>query len=306
MHKIIETSTKQEKIFSQHDRLMEVYHLNDQTCMCYLCTMDNHRGHDIVIAERNEKQAFASGRQSPQLIRPKFNPCDIFDLNGLSHSLPKILPRPGNFLEEEFNTNSCCASSGHMSPPPELQSREYFMKYFQYLTLDPNTAHRNLILSETNRTVRYSMSEQQYSDHPERFDYWLQVLSEDSVCGRSYWEVEWSGVGGVFISLSYKDIHRKGPDNASGFGRNNQSWSLWCTTSSLSFFHNYIETKLRVPASSRIGVYVDHSAGTLSFCSVSDTMKLLHRVHTTFTQPLYAGFGLYSRPDSIVRLFDPE
>ncbi|KAF5900342.1 tripartite motif-containing protein 16-like, partial [Clarias magur] len=47
------------------------------------------------------------------------------------------------------------------------------------------------------------------------------------------------------------------------------------------------------PSSSRIGVYVDHSAGTLSFYSVSDTMKLLHRVHTTFTQPLYAGFGFY-------------
>ncbi|ROL41930.1 Tripartite motif-containing protein 16-like protein [Anabarilius grahami] len=38
-----------------------------------------------------------------------------------------------------------------------------------------------------------------------------------------------------------------------------------------------------------IGVYVDHSAGTLSFYSVSDTMTLIHRVQTTFTQPLYPG-----------------
>ncbi|KAJ8278280.1 hypothetical protein GJAV_G00085880 [Gymnothorax javanicus] len=40
----------------------------------------------------------------------------------------------------------------------------------------------------------------------------------------------------------------------------------------------------------RIGVYLDHRAGTLSFYSVSDTMTLLHRVQTTFTQPLYPGF----------------
>ncbi|MCJ8749922.1 hypothetical protein PDJAM_G00193100, partial [Pangasius djambal] len=91
------------------------------------------------------------------------------------------------------------------------------------------------------------------------------------------------------MSVSYKDITRKGRGNECWFGGNNQSWSLWCSSSSLSFWHNNIKTDLRVPSSSRIGVYVDHSAGTLSFYSVSDTMKLLHRVHTTFTQPLYAG-----------------
>ncbi|KAK3505868.1 hypothetical protein QTP70_003722 [Hemibagrus guttatus] len=41
---------------------------------------------------------------------------------------------------------------------------------FCYLTLDPNTTHRNLILSEKNRVVRVSGREQKYSDHPERFD----------------------------------------------------------------------------------------------------------------------------------------
>ncbi|KAF5897878.1 tripartite motif-containing protein 16-like, partial [Clarias magur] len=165
---------------------------------------------------------------------------------------------------------------------------------FCYLTLDPNTAHRNLILSEKNRAVIYSERKQQYSDHPERFASYIQVLSKEGVCGRCYWEVEWSGVG-VYISVSYKDISRKGRGNECVFGCNNQSWSLWCF-SSLSFYHNNIVTDLGAPSSSsRIGVYVDHSAGTLSFYSVSDTMKLLHRVHTTFTQPLYAGFGPYCR-----------
>ncbi|XP_053367536.1 tripartite motif-containing protein 16-like [Clarias gariepinus] len=191
---------------------------------------------------------------------------------------------------------------------PEPQSREELLKYFCYLTLDPNTAHRNFILSEKNRAVRYSEREQQYSDHPERFDFYWQVLCKESVCGRCYWEVEWSGEG-VYISVSYKDISRKGWGDESLFGRNNQSWSLWCSSfsSSLYFYHNNIATELRAPSSSRIGVYVDHSAGTLSFYSVSDTMKLLHRVHTTFTQPLYAGFELSALCGSTsVRLCDPE
>ncbi|XP_047674401.1 stonustoxin subunit beta-like [Tachysurus fulvidraco] len=167
----------------------------------------------------------------------------------------------------------------------------FFSFYLDFcsLTLDPYTTHRNLILSEKNRVVTVSERNQQYSDHPERFDSWRQVLCKESVCGRCYWEVEWSGY--VYISVSYKDISRKGLGDECGFGRNKQSWSLKCSSSSsLSFYHNNIKTDLSVPSSPRIGVYVDHSAGTLSFYSVSDTMKLLHRVHTTFTQPLYAGF----------------
>ncbi len=42
----------------------------------------------------------------------------------------------------------------------------------------------------------------------------------------------------------------------------------------------------------RIGVFVDHGAGTLSFYSVSDTMSLIHTVQTTFTQTLYPGFSV--------------
>ncbi|XP_060740340.1 tripartite motif-containing protein 16-like [Tachysurus vachellii] len=189
--------------------------------------------------------------------------------------------------------------------PSEPKSRDDFLHYFCSRTLDPNTTHRKLILSKKNRAVTVSKREQQYSDHPERFDSYSQVLCKESVCGRCYWEVEWSG-DGVSISVSYKDIRRKGWDNECVFGRNKQSWSLYCcSSSSLSFYHNNIMTNLRVPSSSRIGVYVDHSAGTLSFYSVSDTMKLLHRVYTTFTQPLYAGFKLYSYGTS-VKLCDPK
>ncbi|KAJ8353094.1 hypothetical protein AAFF_G00109870 [Aldrovandia affinis] len=56
--------------------------------------------------------------------------------------------------------------------------------------------------------------------------------------------------------------------------------------------HNKEITELPAPPSSRIGVYLDHGAGGLSFYNVSDTMTLLHRVKTKFTQPLHPGFGL--------------
>ncbi|KAJ8271281.1 hypothetical protein COCON_G00101400, partial [Conger conger] len=91
----------------------------------------------------------------------------------------------------------------------EPQTRKDFLQYGCQLTLDPNTAHRNLRLSEGNREVTNVGEIQSYPDHPERFECWAQVLCREGVSGRCYWEAERSG-GGVDIAVSYKEIRRKG------------------------------------------------------------------------------------------------
>ncbi|XP_062398977.1 E3 ubiquitin/ISG15 ligase TRIM25-like isoform X2 [Sardina pilchardus] len=130
-----------------------------------------------------------------------------------------------------------------------------------------------------------------YPYHRERFWWCYQVLCKEEVSGRCYWEVEWSGEN-VYIAISYKSIDRNGCFE-SWFGRNAQSWCLDLSSSSSSFWHDDEETKLPLVTSSRIGVYVDQSEGVLAFYSISDTMTLLHRVQTTFTEALYPGFYNY-------------
>ncbi|XP_042564262.1 tripartite motif-containing protein 16-like [Clupea harengus] len=174
---------------------------------------------------------------------------------------------------------------------PKPATREEFSQYSCHFTLDPNTANRNLHLSEGNRRVERRAEVQSYPEHPERFDGYCQVLGREGVSGHCYWEVEWSG--GVHISVSYKSISRRGGLNECMFGFNDQSWSLQLSNSSSLFWHNAKQTELPLVASSRIGVYVDHRAGTLAFYSISDTMTLLHRVQTTFTHTLYPGFICY-------------
>ncbi|KAL1276951.1 hypothetical protein QQF64_023624, partial [Cirrhinus molitorella] len=211
----------------------------------------------------------------------------LFSFDGLRESVCQLKDKLVYFCKEELKKISERVTLNNIVP----RTRNDFLQYFHQLTLDLNTVNKCLCLSERNRVIKYTGTKQPYPDHPERFDV-FQVLCRESVCGRCYWEIEWSG--SVHISVSYKSINRKGRGYERVFGRNDQSWSLFCSPSSYSFIHNDIVTKLPVVSSSRIGVYVDLSAGTLSFYSISDTMSLIHTVQTTFTQPLYPGFYVYS------------
>uniref|UniRef100_A0A671U777 Tripartite motif-containing protein 16-like n=1 Tax=Sparus aurata TaxID=8175 RepID=A0A671U777_SPAAU len=177
-------------------------------------------------------------------------------------------------------------------PQPEPETRADFLRYSREITLDPNTAYTYLLLSEGNRKVTFTSQQQSYSSHPDRFtDWYPQVLSRESLTGRCYWEVEWRG--GVDVAVAYKNISRAGSSDECVFGFNDKSWRLYCSINSYNFYHISVQTPVSGPQSSRVGVYLDHSAGILSFYSVSDTMTLLHRVQTTFTQPLYAGVYVY-------------
>ncbi|XP_071185970.1 protein NLRC3-like isoform X3 [Salvelinus alpinus] len=164
-------------------------------------------------------------------------------------------------------------------------------KYACDLTLDPNTAHRTLSLSEENRKVEWTWKEQPYSDHPERFEDYEQVLCREGLTGCCYWEVELSGR--ACIAVTYKGISRRGKGPNSRLGANDKSWNLNSFYDSYSARHNYKRTDIPVPSSrsNRVGVYLDWPAGTLSFYSVSsDTLTHLHTFHSTFTEPVYPGF----------------
>ncbi|XP_076737598.1 protein NLRC3-like [Maylandia zebra] len=177
-------------------------------------------------------------------------------------------------------------------------------KYSCQLTIDTNTVNTKLQLSDNNRKVTRVEEVQSYPDHPDRFDYWKQLLCRNGLTGRCYWEVEWRGR--VCISVSYRSIRRKGDSYDCVFGYNDQSWSLICSDDGpRSVWQNKIKTSISSSSSSssvsnRAAVYVDCPAGTLSFYRVSsDTLIHLHTFNTTFTQTLYPGFRFLSRGCSV-------
>ncbi|KAM9425464.1 protein NLRC3-like isoform 1-T2 [Pholidichthys leucotaenia] len=163
-------------------------------------------------------------------------------------------------------------------------------KYFCDLTIDTNTVNRFLLLSDNNRRVTH-VDYQSYPDHPDRFDFWPQLLCGNSLTGRCYWEVEWNL--GVCVAVSYKGIRRRGNSEDRKFGKNEQSWSLCCSDDGYSVCHNSTVTAIPSRAvSNRVAIYVDYPAGILSFYRVdSDSLIHIYTFNTTFTQPLYAGFS---------------
>ncbi|XP_050986837.1 tripartite motif-containing protein 16-like [Labeo rohita] len=230
-------------------------------------------------------QSFQSLSAPPESTKRNDDPfSSLISFNDLRESVHQLRDKLEDFCNEELKKISDRVTFTNIVP----RTRNDFLQYSHQLTPDLNTVNKLLRLSENNRVITDTDTDQSYPDHPDRFDHYRQVLCRESVCGRCYWELQWRGR--VFISVSYKSISRKGRGDESWFGYNDQSWSLFCSLSSYSFIHDDIETDLPVTSiSSRIGVFVDHSAGTLSFYSVSDTMSLIHTVQTTFTQPLYAG-----------------
>uniref|UniRef100_A0A3B3ZCN9 Tripartite motif-containing protein 16-like n=1 Tax=Periophthalmus magnuspinnatus TaxID=409849 RepID=A0A3B3ZCN9_9GOBI len=183
----------------------------------------------------------------------------------------------------------------------EPTTRKGFLKYAKEITLDLNTAHRQLSLSDENRRATFEEDANRYPKNPNRFSYYYQVLSRQRLTGRCYWEVKWDtsatnwSDSTITIAVCYNNIKRKDKSDECRFGFNENSWALQCSRDDdYTFYFNEDETDVYGPTSSRIGVYLDHSSGILSFYSVTTSMNLLHRVETSFTQPLYAGLKFES------------
>ncbi|XP_067384965.1 tripartite motif-containing protein 16-like [Channa argus] len=199
------------------------------------------------------------------------------------------------------NISSLVTQVDVLLPQAEPKTRAGFLKYSREITLNPNTANVHLLLSDGNRKATFKSQYQNYCSHLERFGAEWQVLSRESLTGRCYWEVEVRGKG-LYVAVAYKNISRAGSLNECRFGFNDKSWALRCDHYSYKYLYNNIHTPVSGPRSSTIGVYLDHRAGILSFYSVSETMTLLHRVQTTFTQPLHAGLLLFDQEGTNVIL----
>uniref|UniRef100_A0A8C4RP05 Tripartite motif-containing protein 16-like n=1 Tax=Erpetoichthys calabaricus TaxID=27687 RepID=A0A8C4RP05_ERPCA len=330
-HKLVDpVRNLKEKLREKHQKSLEIYCKTDDSCICMMCVVTGHNEHKVVEleTEREEKQVstedkLKSSRQirnirkilnstlnqqtlddeslqtvtcevesiinNRPLTKTSDDPNDLEPLTPNHLLLLKTQPDmpPGLFSTNDQNTQRHWKQIQYTadlfwtrwSKDPVTHSQIFSLVFFSLLsdfcplTLDINTAHRDLRLSEGNKKVTF--------------------LCKEAVTGtRCYWEVDCSGLF-MIIGIAYKGLSRKGRSVECILGRNDKSWYLQCSYSQYFVCHNTKDNVISAPFSPRIGVYLDWPAGSLSFYSVSHTMTLLHRFNTSFTEPLYPGFGFY-------------
>ncbi|KAL7986306.1 hypothetical protein Chor_011472 [Crotalus horridus] len=157
------------------------------------------------------------------------------------------------------------------------------------LTLDPETAHPNLLLSEDRRSVKFVEQRlRDLPDSPKRFTIYPCVLAtEGFISGRHYWEVEVGEKTHWALGVCKDSVSRKGETTSvpeTGYWRvrllNGEKYAA--TTTPFTPLHITIKPK-------RVGVFLDYEAGKLSFYNVTDRSHM-YTFTDTFTEKLWPFF----------------
>ncbi|XP_044838450.1 zinc finger protein RFP-like [Mauremys mutica] len=136
------------------------------------------------------------------------------------------------------------------------------------VTLDPDTAHPNLVLSEDRKSVRWGDTWQRLPNNPERFDPWTCVLGcEGFTSGRHCWKVE-VGAGRYWaVGVARESVRRKGEISLSPEG------GIWAVERWGDQFQALTSPETPLPLSrfpSRMRVCLDCDRGQVTFIDARD------------------------------------
>ncbi|XP_061554371.1 stonustoxin subunit alpha-like [Phycodurus eques] len=185
-----------------------------------------------------------------------------------------------------------------LPPVKTITDRNYVIWHATELTLDGNTVHKNLTLSEENKKVGYGRV-MSYPSSSERFVDFPQVLCKEALRGRHYWEVEWRGH--VNVVAAFESTPRKGATpTARNFTDLFTSWGMHASHKfevivESTFFPITVFTESS-SGMQKLGVFLDVPGSTLSFYGVSgNKLKHCYTFPLNFDQPVYAGFAVLEK-----------
>ncbi|XP_071018006.1 E3 ubiquitin-protein ligase TRIM21-like isoform X1 [Oncorhynchus clarkii lewisi] len=153
------------------------------------------------------------------------------------------------------------------------------------VTLDPDTAHPKLIVSEDRKQVSYGDIRQNIPDNPKRFECYLSVLGKEGFSsGRFYFEVQVRGKIEWEVGVARESIIRKGPTAVSPEGG---LWALYMNRNKYiakdtPHMHLFLSQKPQ-----KVGVFVDYEEGQISFYDVENRSHIYSFTGCTFTEKLY-------------------
>ncbi|XP_015244319.1 PREDICTED: E3 ubiquitin-protein ligase TRIM39-like [Cyprinodon variegatus] len=163
-------------------------------------------------------------------------------------------------------------------------------QYAVDLTLDPDTAHPKLILSDDRKQVKHGDVWQNLPNKPKRFSTFANVLGNESFSsGRFYFEVQVKGKTDWDLGVARESVDRKGdiaPCTEYGIWavvlRNGNEYSTGDDTTEVFDLH---------PGPEKVGVFVDYEEGLVSFYDVDAAALIYSFTGCCFTEKLYPYFS---------------
>uniref|UniRef100_A0A452HE08 Tripartite motif containing 39 n=1 Tax=Gopherus agassizii TaxID=38772 RepID=A0A452HE08_9SAUR len=290
------------RVCKKHSEVLKVFCREDQTPICMVCHLSrDHKDHTVVpIDEAAQDYKIERGKEKPrtteterqkivsefQQLRQFLEKQERFQLAQLDETEQDIIKKRDEYIDrlnEEISLlnkliyelyKKCRQSASEFLLGIRGSCVKGILQVLRTalipvplhepvnVTLDPDTAHPELIVSEDWKSVRRGDTGQALPNNPERFDTELCVLGcEGFTSGRHCWEVEAKGL--CAVGVARKSVSRKGKINfRPKYGVWAVEWSgeQWCLAPT-----SPVTSLFLIKAPSRIRVYLDYERGKVAF-----------------------------------------
>ncbi|KAJ0058525.1 hypothetical protein NL108_016391 [Boleophthalmus pectinirostris] len=282
------------------------------------------RSMDLFLEELQEKQSRSHRRAQDLLQRLKQEICDLEQSSAEAQRLsrsedplhflqrcPALTPPAGlkEWSSVNFEPETCEGSVSRALSELKNSLPQEFNKHFKELaseskkaelrraqqsavevTLDPDTAHPDLALSEDLKQVHDTNVEKKLPDSPLRFDRVVCVLGKQSFSsGRFYFEVQVKGKTEWDLGVAQESINRKGKITL------NPKRGLWCIILRNKDEYNACAgPSVRLfpqRAPQKVGVFVDYGEGLVSFYDTDSADLLFSFTRCCFREKLFPFFS---------------
>ncbi|XP_003415882.2 tripartite motif-containing protein 75-like [Loxodonta africana] len=190
-------------------------------------------------------------------------------------------------------------------PPQYSALQKIIQKFKEDVTLDPETAHSNLIVSEDKKPVTFVKKTQRLPPNPKRFKFDPVVLGcEEFSSGRHYWEVEVGEKPEWSVGLCKDSLSRKAKRPPAGQER---CWAIQLCNGNYVAQGTFPVTLVITEKPRGIGIYLDYELGEISFYSLNDRSHI-YSFTDRFSEILkpYFCIGRDSQPLTICAVRDYE
>ncbi|CAL8238463.1 unnamed protein product, partial [Lota lota] len=299
----------EDRMCKKHDRLLELFCQIEQVCVSLCCTVTHHKSHLVVpLKEEYEVKTAQLGKiesEVQQMIQERQRKIkeikDTVELSNkdadresdgvqvftaLKRSIEKWQDEFNQTVKERLKSTEKEAEGLMKELEQEIEDLTNIISEYEVdVTLDPDTAHPKLILSEDGKQVHDGDVVKNLPDNPKRFTRYLFVLAKQSFSsGRFYFEVQVKDKTAWVLGVARESINRK---DVIGLTPKNGSWTLFLDNNRMIFSDNpAVHLPLRAELQ-KVGVFVDYGEGLVSFYDVEARVHIYSATGFTFSEPLY-------------------